>query len=180
MFFLSYMFAISANPFTGFIAPTEAEMVRQIEDHTIMTIADLSLEKYEYVVQNGLTETTLLRFTMLNEEPLLFIEEGNEENDGIFVRFLTHEDEIYVIFFGATLNILNGDRTGTTFDEAEFFCQQGTYFTYYTIALPSHDRLQLLPIIAGNETDGFYAVRSALAFQGVDVSSMESPLEQAA
>jgi len=143
-----------------------------------MAIKELSLKTYKDVVQNGLQETTLLRFTMFNEEALVFISERNEENDGMYVKVLTHEENVYGLIFGATLNTLNGDKTGTTYDEAAYYCQEGTTFTYFAVAMSGESNFNyLIPIIAGNETNGYYAIRSALMFRGFDMSSMKSPLE---
>lgn len=111
-------------------------------------------------------EDVLYHFTMYNQAPAKLVETGSSSS---YLTMLQYEDESFIVMFGSD---------AVDEEEIEVFCQEGTTIDYWAYGVVEGDVYILVPLIAGNDANGYYIVRPAFISMGADMSGMQSLVEQ--
>lgn len=107
----------------------------------------------------------LYRFIMVNDES---VGEFQTDSETVYCSTLFIGDEVYLVVFGTD--------EYNTLEETLPYCTEGkTVECWAYAATDENGTVTLLPIIAGSEESGYYAVIPVFAFQGADVSGMSYP-----
>lgn len=111
-------------------------------------------------------EDVLYHFKMYNQAPAKLVETGSSSS---YLTMLQYEDESFIVMFGSD---------AVEEEEIEVFSQEGTTIDYWAYGVVEEDVYILVPLIAGNDANGYYIVRPAFISMGADMSGMQSLVEQ--
>lgn len=147
---------------TGYLGATSKEITKNLEACGI-TVDDLSRINMLYYED----EDAIFHFVMYNEDSLQAVDTGYGKS--FMTQLVYDEEEFYVLF---------GSDEAVEYEEALVYCEEGTMVEYWAVGSVEDDTYLLVPIVAGNEENGYYIVRTALESTGVDMSGTMSLVEQ--
>ncbi len=158
MEFLATIFP-DADVETGFVC-YDRDDVEDAFRFVDVDVLELSRENLEE------NEDALLYFAMYNQKSA---EQVGSSSDAPYLTQLVYNDEPYFVLFG------NGEADE---EEVEIFTQEGTTLEYWALGMEEDGMYMLMPFIAGNEENGYYIVRPLFESTGMDVSDVESLVDQ--
>lgn len=144
---------------TGYIADSDTEVTAMIAKSGLFNVKSLTVSTLNADIESGENETTFYKFTMANTEDV-------QELGGDYLTKMTFDEETYYVAIG--------NSAYSTYEEALIYCSEGSTITYFAMGAKEDGITVLIPIVAGSEGDGYWAVRPALAYIGFDVSAMAS------
>lgn len=150
---------IEADESTGFLC-SDAETVDRIIEYLGSQTVELSQDNMESA------EDVLFYFSMYNQKTAGLVNTGDSNS---YISQMIYNEEDYIVLFG-------NDEVDE--EEVEVFCQEGTTIEYWAVGVVEDGYYMLVPVIAGNEENGYYIVRPAFIATGADMSDTMSLVEQ--
>ena len=149
---------------TGYLGATSKEIANGLEAYGII-IDDLSQDNMDYY--DDAEDQVLFHFAMYNEESVQEVESG--DCNSFVTQLLLDNEEFYVLF---------GNDEAVEYEDAVVYCEEGTLVEYWALGSIQDGGYMVLPVVAGNEENGYYLVCSSLESIGVDMSDTMTLAEQ--
>lgn len=143
----------------GYISWTEDKVDEALQSSGVNKVKPLNRDVVDQDIESGANNNVLYKFMMYNDSPAALVGD-------VYVTELSLDGNGYYVVLG--------DNATSSQDEIEFYCQTGSTWIYWGyVTVNENGGYLVMPLVAGSEDDGYWAVRPVLSFIGADTSMIE-------